>query len=80
MALGPWRIGSTTVGGWSQARPWRLESNRDHGERSIATLAQLRALGVDITAEVVNGPGGRQVLVHDPSGNPMELFEAATAT
>ena len=46
----------------------------------IATLAQLRALGVDTTAEVVNGPGGRQVLVHDPSGNPTELFEATTAT
>ena len=44
-----------------------------------ATLAQLRGMGVPISAEVVKGPGGRQVLVHDPSGNPLELFEAPAA-
>jgi len=26
----------------------------------------------------VKGPGGRQVLIEDPSGNPVELFEANT--
>ena len=42
-----------------------------------ATLARLGAMGVDVTGAIVTGPGGRQILVHDPSGNPLELFEAA---
>jgi catechol 2,3-dioxygenase-like lactoylglutathione lyase family enzyme len=30
-------------------------------------------------SEIVSGPGGRQALVNDPSGNPIELFEASTS-
>ena len=41
-----------------------------------ATVANLRALGLSVSEQVVAGPGGRQILVHDPSGNPLELFEA----
>jgi hypothetical protein len=29
--------------------------------------------------EVVNGVGGRQILIEDPSGNPVELFEPILA-
>jgi hypothetical protein len=29
---------------------------------------------------VVTGPGGKQVLIEDPSGNPIELFQPAVAT
>ena len=39
-----------------------------------ATVAALRAAGVHFRSDVVSGPGGRQVLVEDPSGNPVELF------
>ncbi|MFO1317720.1 MAG: VOC family protein [Burkholderiales bacterium] len=39
-----------------------------------ATVAALRAAGVPFRGDVVSGPGGRQVLVEDPSGNPVELF------
>lgn len=40
-----------------------------------ATVDQLRQHGVAFRGDVVDGNGGRQVLVEDPSGNPVELFE-----
>lgn len=43
------------------------------------TLARLRAGGVALRSEVITGVGGRQVLVEDPSGNPVELFEPTRA-
>ncbi|HEY1570231.1 MAG TPA: VOC family protein [Pseudonocardiaceae bacterium] len=39
------------------------------------TVARLRAAGVRFRNEVVDGVGGRQVLVEDPAGNPVELFQ-----
>ena len=39
-----------------------------------ATVASLRAAGVRFRNEIVDGVGGRQILVEDPSGNPVELF------
>lgn len=39
-----------------------------------ATLAQLEDAGVRRRNEPLTGPGGTQVLVEDPSGNPIELF------
>ena len=39
-------------------------------------VARLRAAGVLFrTPEIVTGPGGAQVILDDPSGNPIELFE-----
>jgi catechol 2,3-dioxygenase-like lactoylglutathione lyase family enzyme len=40
-----------------------------------ATVAQLREAGARFRNEIVDGVGGRQILVEDPSGNPVELFE-----
>ena len=40
-------------------------------------VGRLRADGLTFSSEVVSGPGGRQVLVSDPSGNLVELFEPA---
>jgi catechol 2,3-dioxygenase-like lactoylglutathione lyase family enzyme len=42
-----------------------------------AEIARLRAAGVPFRNEVVTGPGGRQVLVQDPAGNLIELFQPA---
>lgn len=42
-----------------------------------ATLARLRTAGVSVPGEVIEGVGGRQVLVEDVSGNRIELFEPA---
>lgn len=41
-----------------------------------ATVATLKASGTKFRNEPISGPGGRQVLVEDPSGNPIEIFEA----
>jgi catechol 2,3-dioxygenase-like lactoylglutathione lyase family enzyme len=41
-----------------------------------ASMAMLRPTRARFRSEPVKGPGGRQVLVEDPSGNPIELFEA----
>ncbi len=40
-----------------------------------ATVERLRSAGVRFRNEIVTGVGGKQVLVEDPSGNPVELFE-----
>jgi catechol 2,3-dioxygenase-like lactoylglutathione lyase family enzyme len=40
-----------------------------------ATVAKLEAQGAKFRSKPINGPGGKQVLVEDPSGNPIELFE-----
>ncbi|MEM7616573.1 MAG: VOC family protein, partial [Pseudomonadota bacterium] len=42
-----------------------------------ALVTRLRAAGVTFRNEIVEGPGGRQILCSDPSGNLVELFEAA---
>ena len=56
------------AGGW----------NRVHLEVAdlAAEVARLRAAGVFFrTNEIVTGPGGAQVILDDPSGNPVELFQ-----
>jgi catechol 2,3-dioxygenase-like lactoylglutathione lyase family enzyme len=40
---------------------------------------RLRAAGVPLRSDVVSGPGGRQIVLDDPSGNPIELFQPASA-
>jgi catechol 2,3-dioxygenase-like lactoylglutathione lyase family enzyme len=39
------------------------------------TVTSLRSAGVRFRNEIVTGVGGRQIIVEDPSGNPVELFE-----
>ncbi|MCZ7373896.1 VOC family protein [Micromonospora sp. WMMC250] len=41
--------------------------------------ARLRAAGVVFRSDVVSGPGGRQIVMDDPAGNPVELFEPVRA-
>jgi catechol 2,3-dioxygenase-like lactoylglutathione lyase family enzyme len=40
-----------------------------------ATVETLRKAGARFRNEIVTGVGGKQILVEDPSGNPIELFE-----
>ncbi len=42
-----------------------------------AEIGRLRDAGLAPRSEVVAGPGGRQVLIADPAGNLVELFQAA---
>ena len=44
-----------------------------------AEIERLRDAGVSFRSDPVSGPGGRQVLVADPSGNLVELFQPAAA-
>jgi catechol 2,3-dioxygenase-like lactoylglutathione lyase family enzyme len=39
------------------------------------TVEALKAHGVAFRNDVVSGPGGRQILLEDPAGNPVELFQ-----
>ena len=52
--------------------------NRVHLEVSdlAAEVSRLRAAGVSFrTNDIVSGPGGSQIILDDPSGNPVELFQ-----
>jgi len=55
-------------GGWN-----RLVVEVDDIDASVASF---RAAGATFRNDVVTGPGGRQIVVDDPDGNPIELFEA----
>jgi catechol 2,3-dioxygenase-like lactoylglutathione lyase family enzyme len=54
-------------GGWN-----RIQVEVDDIE---AVAERLRGLGHRFRNEIVTGNGGKQVLVEDPSGNPIELFQ-----
>ncbi len=56
-------------GGWN-----RIVITRDDLD---SLVARLRDCGVSFRNDIVSGPGGRQILCEDPSGNPIELFEPA---
>lgn len=56
-----------TPGGWNRIS---LEVTDLDGR-----VTSLRAAGAHFRNEIVTGVGGRQILVDDPSGNPVELFE-----
>ena len=38
-------------------------------------VERLRGTGLTFRNEIISGPGGRQILVEDPAGNPIELFQ-----
>jgi catechol 2,3-dioxygenase-like lactoylglutathione lyase family enzyme len=40
-------------------------------------IARLRDAGLSFRSDVVSGPGGRQILLADPAGNLIELFQPA---
>ena len=41
-------------------------------------IEQLKKAGLRFRNEMESGPGGRQIQIEDPDGNPIELFEPAT--
>jgi catechol 2,3-dioxygenase-like lactoylglutathione lyase family enzyme len=57
------------AGGW----------NRIHFivEDIASEVERLRAAGVTFRNDIISGPGGRQIVLDDPSGNPIELFQPA---
>ena len=57
------------AGGWNRLH-FIVDDIRSEVER-------LRAAGVTFRSEIIAGPGGQQVVLNDPSGNPIELFQPA---
>jgi len=45
-----------------------------------AEVTRLRAEGVSFRNDIVTGPGGKQILVEDPAGNVVELFQPAVSS
>jgi len=43
-----------------------------------ACITALKSAGVTFRNEMETGPGGRQIQIEDPDGNPLELFEPAS--
>jgi catechol 2,3-dioxygenase-like lactoylglutathione lyase family enzyme len=46
-------------------------------EDIAAEVERLRAAGVTFRNDIISGPGGQQIVLDDPSGNPIELFQPA---
>lgn len=68
----PMPDGSQPVpGGWN-----RMQIQVDDLE---AEVRRLRNAGLKFRNEIVRGPGGAQILLDDPSGNVVELFQPASA-
>ena len=44
-------------------------------EDIAATVAAMRSGGATFRNDIISGPGGQQILLEDPSGNPVELFQ-----
>lgn len=47
-------------------------------EDLTSQAAALQRGGVRFRSDIVSGPGGRQIQLEDPDGNPVELFEPAS--
>ena len=58
-----------TPGGWN-----RIHLTVGH---IAAEVDRLRAAGLTFRNDIVKGPGGQQILLEDPSGNVVELFQPA---
>ena len=43
-----------------------------------AEIERLTAAGLSFRTDIVAGPGGQQILIHDPAGNLIELFQPAS--
>lgn len=42
-------------------------------------VQRLRSAGLSFRSDVISGPGGSQIVLDDPSGNPIELFQPAAS-
>jgi catechol 2,3-dioxygenase-like lactoylglutathione lyase family enzyme len=59
-----------TPGGWNRFQ-LTVDDLEEHVQR-------LRAAGVTTRSEILHGIGGDQIIINDPSGNPIELFVPAS--
>jgi glyoxylase I family protein len=72
---GPGASGSRDMPGGRQQEPGGWNRIVLHVKDLPARIADLKTKGVHFRNEMEVGPGGKQIQIEDPDGNPIELFE-----
>jgi predicted enzyme related to lactoylglutathione lyase len=62
---------------WAEARAGGLDRIQLEVDDLAGEVETLRKTGARFRNEIVTGKGGRQILLDDPSGNPIELCQPA---
>src|SRR5688572_6595892 len=75
---GPKSSGSRPMPDGRQQEPGGWNRVVLHVNELPARISELKKRGVRFRNEMETGPGGKQVQVEDPDGNPIELFEPAS--
>ena len=74
---GPGASGSRPMPGGEQQKPGGWNRVVLKVADLPACIDELKKAGVTFRNEMESGPGGRQIQIEDPDGNPIELFEPA---
>lgn len=74
---GPGASGSRAMPGGESQRPGGWNRVVLRVRDLSAAIDTLRTAGVTFRNQIEAGPGGRQIQIEDPDGNPIELFESA---
>jgi glyoxylase I family protein len=74
---GPGASGSRSMPDGSQQKPGGWNRAVLQVQDLPAHIAELKEAGVRFRNEMEIGPGGKQIQIEDPDGNPIELFEPA---
>lgn len=74
---GPGASGSRPMPGGEAQQPGGWNRIILHVEDLQAQIDVLKKAGVKFRNEIESGPGGRQIQIEDPDGNPIELFQPA---
>ncbi len=77
MAQRTQELGGSADAGWPAPRTCGWNRVVIEVADLLAIVQRLTQSGVVFRNEIVNGPGGKQILLEDPSGNPIELFQPA---
>ncbi|HEU5078790.1 MAG TPA: VOC family protein [Opitutaceae bacterium] len=77
LLTGPGASGSRPLPGGQNQEPGGWNRIVLHTVDLPACVAALKQAGVHFRNEILSGPGGSQVQIEDPDGNPVELFELA---
>jgi hypothetical protein len=62
---------------WRKAEPGRWNRIIINVEDLPREVDRLRKAQLHFRSDILKGPGGSEILLDDPSGNPIELFQAA---
>jgi catechol 2,3-dioxygenase-like lactoylglutathione lyase family enzyme len=74
-APNPWAGGGQAMPDGTRQEPGGWNRFAIEVDDLAATVERLRTAGVHFRNEIVTGVGGKQIIVDDPSGNPIELFQ-----